>query len=199
MLPNSENCAPGPAVCCDTLFSVGESILAHALDAVNNPDCYLDECHAPHIDGMVTIGEASSYPQADLLTVSLDRMTPRQTQVAQGRTTGIITWLSVWHVELIESGWITFEDAGNEQVGLPDPGYIQMLALHSYSHAEQMFRRLANVTINGTLADGCKGGNCGASIGDLVPIKPQGHLVGWSTKVTVPIDLSKACDGPTPT
>lgn len=194
MLPNYGDCTPGPAVCCDTLFTTGETILNHALAAVNNPDCYLDDCHAPHVEGIVTIGSSRSYPQTDLLTVSMARLTPRQTQIAQGRTPGPISWLSIWNVELIESGWITFEDAGNEEVGLPDPGYVSLLALHSYSHAEQMYRRLANAVTNGTIGDGCKGGNCGASIGDLIPVEPMGHLVGWSTTVTVPIDLSKSCD-----
>lgn len=194
MLPNSENCTPGPVVCCDTLFSAGESILNHALDAVNNPACYLDECHAPHVEGIVTIGSASDYPQTDLLTVSLQRMYPRQTQPAQGRTPGAISYLSNWRIELVESGWITFEEEGE----LPDPGYISALALHSYSHAEQMFRRLTNAVATGQIADGCKGANCGASMGDLEPIEPRGHLVGWRTSVTVPIDLSKACDGPAP-
>lgn len=194
MLPNHYVCSPGGAVCCDTLFSVGEAILTHALAAVNNPACFLDECHAPNVDGIVTIGSASSYPQTDLLTVSMERMFPRQTQVAQGRTPGAISYLSTWRVELVESGWVTFEDAGNEEVGLPDVGYVQLLALHSYSHAEQMFRRLTNALITGQIVDGCKGTNCGASMGDLVPIEPRGHLVGWRTSVTVPIDLSKNCD-----
>jgi hypothetical protein len=193
MLPNNEDCLPGPIVCCDTLFSAGHTILHHALDAINNADCYLNECDAPNMDGIVSIGGASNYPHADLLTVSLQRMYPRETRIAQGRTPGATTFLSIWNVEFVETGWITFGEEGE----LPDPGMLEMLAMHSYSHAEQMFRRLRNAVTTGDIADGCKGGNCGASIGDLFPIEPRGHLVGWRTTVTVPIDFSKVCDGPT--
>jgi hypothetical protein len=194
MLPNSQDCLPGPFVCCDVLFTAGETILNVALDAINNADCYLDECHAPNMEGIVTIGPASNYPHADLLTVSMERMRARQTQIAQGRTPNPSAQLSVWNVEFMESGWITFGEEGE----IPDPQFLQMLAMHSYGHAEQMYRRLVNAVATGTIAEGCKGGNCGASIGDLIPIDPRGHLVGWRTTVTVPIDLSKVCDGPTP-
>lgn len=192
MLPNRDGCVPGEAICCDVLFSVGESILEHALAGVSNPDCYLDECHNPHVDGIVTIGRASSYPQADLLTVSMERLSPRPTRSAGGRTTGAITFVSVWQVELVESGWVTFEDAGNDEVALPDPSLVTMLAMHSYSHAEQMFRRIANAVSSGGIAN-CPAGNCGATLDDLVPIDPQGHLVGWRTTVTVPVNLSQPC------
>jgi hypothetical protein len=194
MLPNSEECTPGPAVCCDALFSVGEKILAHALEAVNNPACYLDECHNPNIEGIVTLGRASSYPQADLLTCSMQRLFVKPAQNRQGQIAAAPAFLSTWELELIESGWVTFEDAGNEQVGIPDPGYIQMLALYSYSHAEQMFRRVANAIAVGDL--GCRGNGCGATIGDLVPVDPLGHLVGWRLSVTVPVDFTKDCTTP---
>ena len=199
MLHNHGDCVPGPAVCCDTLFAIGESIRDLALAGVNNPACFLDECHNPGVEGIVTIGQASSYPEPDLLTVSMQRLVPRTTNVpgAQGRTPGAITFISTWQVELIESGWITFEDAGDEQVGLPDPGYVQMLSLHSYAHAEQMFRSLANAVATGGIAH-CQAGNCGASMGELFPVEPLGHLVGWRTSVMVPVDFSKVCDGPTP-
>jgi hypothetical protein len=194
MLPNHDDCEPGPFVCCDTLFTAGAKIRDIALDAINNIECYLDDCNAPRIDGIVTIGPASSYPHADLLTVSLRRMRARQTQISQARPTIPSSQLSEWNVEFIESGWITFGEEGE----LPDPGYLEMLAMHSYSHAEQMYRRLVNAVATGTIAEGCKGGNCAASIGDLEPIDPLGHLVGWKTTAIVPVDLSKVCDGPTP-
>jgi hypothetical protein len=192
MLPYGDGCEPGDLICCDVLFSVGESIKDHALAGVNNPDCYLDECHNPNVDGIVTIGRASSYPQADLLTVSMERLSPRQVRPAAGRATGSTSFVSVWQVELIESGWVTFEDAGEEEAALPDPGYVSALAMHSYSHAEQMFRRVANAVSSGKIA-GCPGNNCGASLGDLTPIEPRGHLVGWTLTVTVPVDLSQPC------
>lgn len=192
MLPNSETCIPGPDVACDQLFSIGESILAVAMDAVNNQGGYTDECSAPNVDGMVVVGRPDGYPQLDIIIVSMARLNPRPNPSSAGRPTAPFTFESTWIVRLIETGWVTFEDAGDEEPAIPDPGFLSALSLHSYAHAEQMFRALANAISTGAIA-GCPQGSCHASIRDLLPVDPQGHTVGWETSVTIPVDLSKSC------
>lgn len=193
MLPNSADCTPGSSVACDQLFAVGESILQVAFDAVNNEGAYVNECDHPNVDGMVVVGRADGYPQTDIIIVSMARLTPRLNAASTtSRPTAPLSFDSVWNVRLVETGWVTFEDGGDEEVIIPDPGFITALALHSYGHAEQMYRALANAVSIGTLAN-CAKGRCQATIRELAPVDPMGHTVGWETIVQVPIDLSQPC------
>jgi hypothetical protein len=190
MLPDFE-CSDDPIVCCTHLFDVGEQIKDIALEAVNNPDCYDEVCAAPNVEGIVTIGRASGYPP-DLVTVSLVSFGPSvRSNDNRNNTRAAITWRAMWNIQLVESGWQTFEDLDDDIV-MVDPAVFTAMTKASMSHAEQMYRRVVNAALRNQLG-GCGKVGCWKHIGDLFPVDPSGLTVGWSFQLGIGIDLDRSC------
>lgn len=186
------DCSDDPIVCCTHLFDIGEQLKDLAVAAINNPDCFDSDCANPHVEGIVTVGRPYGYAP-DLVIVWLERVGPSPLSTDQrGNTRPTVMWRSVWNIQVIESGWETFDPDGDDII-LSDPGVINALAKASYSHAEQMYRRVANAVSRG-LVGGCGQSNCWKQLGDLTPIAPEGLNVGWTMQVGVSADFDRHCE-----
>ena len=196
MLPYGNGCTPDGEVVCSALFTVGESILDVALKGLNDYS-YADACDAPMIEGIVTVGRATGY-EPDMVIVSLSSFGPSPGSFdSRGNLPNRAVWRASWDIQLIETGWSTFVEGGDDEIVLAPPHLIHANAGYSYSHAEMMYRPLAAAVMGRTLEGMCGEAGCFSSIGDLVPVDPDGHTVGWRTSCVVEVDISRGCNGGT--
>ena len=94
-------------------------------------------------------------------------------------------------------GIVTVGEGGDDEIVRAPPHLIHANAGYSYSHAEMMYRPLAAAVMGRTLEGMCGEAGCFSSIGDLVPVDPDGHTVGWQTSCVVEVDISRGCNGGT--
>ncbi|WP_373067534.1 hypothetical protein [Gemmatimonas sp.] len=192
MLPYGNGCTPDGEVVCSSIFTVGESILNVALTAINGYP-YADACDAPMVEGVVTIGRAVGY-EPDMVTVALQNFGPSpRSRDDRGNLPNRVMWRATWQIQLVESGWLTFLEAGDDEIVMAPSELIHANAAYSYSHAEMMYRALASAVLGRNIPGACEDNGCFADLGDLVPIDPDGHTVGWETSCSVEIDISKSC------
>lgn len=187
-LPQLE-CACDVDPCCTSVFCIGRALKDVALEAVNDGGCYNDSCAAPNVDGIVTVGRGDGY-EPDMVIVSLLQLatSPRSAD-QRGNMPGTVLFRAEWQIRLTESGWITFIETDNEPQMLA-PDLIEANAAHSYSHAEQMYRAVADAVLTRKVV-GCNDrASCFAAVGPLVPLDPGGHTVGWQMTVTLEVDLN---------
>ena len=192
MLPYGNGCTPDGEIVCSSIFAVGTSIMNVALNALNNYP-YANACDAPSIEGIVTIGRAVGY-EPDMLTVALQNFGPSPgSRDSRGNLPNRVVWRATWQVRLVESGWLTFLEAGDDEIVMSPADLIHANAAYSYSHAEMMYRALANAVLGRKIPGACKESSCFADLADLTPVDPDGHTVGWETSCTVEIDISQSC------
>ena len=66
---------------------------------------------------------------------------------------------------------------------------IEANAKHAYSHAESLYRAVADAVLQRQVKGGCKDNGCFASVGNLLPVEPDGHTVGWQFTCELEIDM----------
>lgn len=162
---------------CTTLYEVVHSVAQVAYDAVA---CQLTPTACDNFTGFVSHAEPH-HPNADYVAAWIARIYPRDRN--QNTSAGLMFPLMMAEIgiKLVESGYPTI---GSE--GPPTFGQLDNAAIHSYSHAESMIRRIfANVgkgSQNRFLRD------CGWSgMSALTPIAPSGGIVGWTVTVSLTV------------
>jgi hypothetical protein len=160
---------------CTSLYELAGSVLAVAYEAVA---CQLDPALCDGFHGFVSHAEPNILDGDYVATwVSSLGVRDRNQNTSAGLMLPIAT--AEIAIKLMESGFPTMTGEGS-----PSFESLTRAAMHSYSHAEAMFRKVvANIGAGGPnriLRD------CGFSgVSALVPARPSGGLVGWQFTVTV--------------
>lgn len=174
MIPNTA-CEPLDA-CCVSLYEIANHLLAEAYDAVLT--CYPTEGDCEPLAAYVTMGSGDDGIK-DALTV-----TSGSIDASPNTRPGVFgLWRATFIVMLRESGWPTAHVDGDAIV-LPAPTEQARAAQHVYSMGEALHRRLALLMMNRQLVPDTVSCSNGA-IGSMVPLNPQGGVVGWQIPVIV--------------
>jgi hypothetical protein len=163
------------SVSCTTLYEVVGSVVAVAYDAVARQ---LDPASCDRFTGFVSHAEPN-HPDGDYVAGWVARLMPRDRN--QNTPAGLV--LPIPQVEigvkLCESGYPTITGDG------PPPfEALTNAAMHSYSHAEAMMRKIyANVGLGGQdrILRSC--GWQGMSA--LLPTRPSGGIIAWTFSVSL--------------
>lgn len=160
---------------CTSLYEVVGSVVAVAYEAVA---CQLDPALCDGFTGFVSHDEPN-HPEGDYVAGWIASLGVRDRN--QNTSAGLMLPIAVAEIgiKLMESGYPTITGEG-----APSFDSLTLAAMHSYSHAEAMFRKvIANIgagSQNRILRD------CGFSgVTALAPARPSGGLVGWRFTVTV--------------
>ena len=181
MLPSAD-CTVSDAVCCVSLYDIADHILTGVWTS-------LLACYEPlpvvgyQLLAYVTMGDGDD-GIVDALQVSVGNVLPSPGSQKTGQLTPVAAFDAIFRVRLVESGWpMVHEDNG--QIFQPESAQQNALARHSYAHGERMYRKLAAMTAAGDLTPPSVTGCSKGVLSALVPIPPQGGVVGWSTTVTM--------------
>ena len=157
-----------------SLSDIANHLLAETFNALL--EC--DESGCEGIVSYVTMGNGDD-GISDALTVSFLSTTASPNT----RSGQFGLYRAAFDVRLRESGWPTVVVEGQEVV-LPDPALQASASRYMLSRGEAIHRRLAHLTTTrGLVPAGVRCSN--GSVGSLVPLSPQGGVVGWSTQVTI--------------
>lgn len=161
--------------CCVSMYDIALHLLTETFDAVSA--CYPGTCVEP-LRAYVTLGDGDD-GIVDSLTVSAG------TTVASPNTIpgSFGLWRATFNVRLRESGWPTARVEG-DAIMLPPPEEQAIAAKHVFSMGEAIHRRLSYLMSNRRLVpDGVRCSN--ATLGAMLPLNPQGGVVGWVVPVIV--------------
>lgn len=181
------NCADDipSAVCCDSIFDIADRLRAVAYSSVMA--CLPETCEG--FRSYVTVGDRPSEPIGDALVVSIiDSVPTSQSRSSTGQTTlGATIQQARFDIWLTENGWpqARVDELGNV-ISVPPADLIHAVALHSYAHAEAMYRGVLEAYAKRTLFPQATFRNIHkVDIAGLFNVRPAAFTVGWRIPVTV--------------
>lgn len=181
MLP-FDDCGITDDVCCTALFDTADWLLQQVYPVVSA--CVATSECIPPLLAYVTLGVGDDGVR-DALTVAVGATAPSQVSLdGVGRQVGFSLYRTTYRVQLRESGWPMAQVLGGD-IHAPDPVLQNTLARHAYAHGEQMYRKLEQMRLARTLTPTTLPRPSVALLGPLVPLQPQGGVVGFYADVQV--------------
>lgn len=177
-------------ICCDTLALIADrirTVAARALEECLDPDCASREFRS-----FATVGPLIQDPLGESLIVHMTNVGP--TPQSADRSANLLPvglYRADFQVQLLETGWpvIEVDELGNA-IQVPDSDIVNALTLHSMSHAEKMYRALADGIQRRTLFASASNPHIGKiQLSNLTPVQPTSFLVGWNCAVRVETTL----------
>lgn len=177
-------------VCCDTLALMADRIRTVAATAVC--ECQDPDCSDREFVSYFTVGPRIEDPFGESLVVVLHDFTPSVgSNTLPGNLLPVAVHKAEFEVRLLENGWPTIEeDALGQLITVPDRNLVNMLARHSVSHAEKVYRALANGIQRRTLFASALHPHIGrTALASMRPVQSTTHIVGWTMRVNVEVTL----------
>lgn len=174
----TSDCLTEEPACCDSLFAFADNLRTNAMDALSQ--CFVDGRCGALFSSYVSMGFGDD-GVADSLIVAVNQMNPSPGT----QPVGLSLWQMTFDVRLRESGYpVVQSDGGGRTVAMPDPGLQHQATRQLMAHGEAIHKRLSNMKALGQLAP--QGYVCAqGTIGQMLPLIPQGGVAGWTILVTI--------------
>lgn len=167
---------------------------AQCVDLVDIAEHVLDECYRavlpllePQADGTalrayVTMGSAGDDGVTDALCVSFLGAALTGGSTAGNATLALPGVRASFQVMLRESGWPVVSVVDG-RIAAPPTTAQAAAARHAFAHGEALYRHILRLNTRRQIAPMFTGSV--ATIGQLVPMPPQGGVVGWKVNFDV--------------
>lgn len=165
---------------CNTVYAYANHLLCAARDALGS--CFRGGSCRDHIRSYLSMGAGD-----DGIPDSLIVVTQPMVATSSTATIGPSLYQLPFDVRLRESGYpISQAVNGGNSISYPDPDLQHYATMQSMAHGEAIHRRLSAMKSAGALSP--DGYRCTRGlVGQMVPLPPQGGVVGWSIIVTLTI------------
>jgi hypothetical protein len=196
LLPLTPGCEPLDPPDCNSLFEMGEYLLAAAYSGLIGYESPPDSPCAGGLDVIVSLGQPS-VDMCDVLIVWLVNYGPKPSDLSHAqRSVGndlfAPQWTATWQFELWEASYPTIEVEGGTRVSLPSLGALHEINRHVYAHGVSMYHATLEANTDGSLwPDGAR---CDKqTFTNLTPLSPQGACAGWMFQSVGPIPWIADC------